>query len=721
MKRRAKFISLLLAFMCAFPLVSCTVSTPQATEQQGTTIETVVVEKEVPVEKKVVETVVVEREVIVEKEVVTEKAAAGQLFVNEPPNGADVVIDPAQMPKTFQESPVLAEKVEAGELPPVEERLPTEPLVLQPIDEIGTYSGPAYMAVTTSQEAMSRLSASDKLLFWDKTGTKIVPGLAKSYEQSADGRSVTVHLREGLKWSDGQPFTSADLQFWWEDIYNNREIVPAPDPELSSNGKELQFEVIDEYTVVYKCEEPFWLLPDLLAAPFSKIGAGGVFGYSFRGPYAPKHYLTQFHAKYADKADLDKLIAEAKVESWVALFRTKNSYFLDGAQVPQMSPWITVRGMNTDAWVLERNPYFYVVDTEGNQLPYIDQWILPQSENAEIVNLHTMAGEFDFQYRDLQLAKLPAFLQNGKEQGYNMYVNGSAEDGFGFGFNQSYDADPEIAKWLRNSDFRKALSLGLKREQFNEAFFLGLGVVGSQAPPEYSPQSPGEEYRTLWATYDLEQANALLDSIGLDKKDEEGFRLRTDGEGRLRLSCPFDAADSTKVQQIEMAKSQWAEIGIWVDVSVMSYELYYAAMSNNEIQMFPFGSTTPDIFDSQGISKLVPWVTGATTYGFLGPEIGKWRYSEGEEGAAPTDPKMLEMYELYDQGRVAQAEERNAIAQEMWKIALEELWTVQVVTQIPAWPLVVKTRVGNVPTGLCNTGRCRFPSTARPETFYLKD
>ena len=142
------------------------------------------------------------------------------------------------IPAAFQEAPQLAELVKAGKLPPVASRVPSEPMVIKPVESVGKYGGTwrrAFIGPSDGENG-NRIMASDKLLFWDFTGSKIVPCVAKGYELSADGKTTTLFLRKGMKWSDGHPFTADDFVFWYEDMYLNKEIVPGPIADMSAGG-----------------------------------------------------------------------------------------------------------------------------------------------------------------------------------------------------------------------------------------------------------------------------------------------------------------------------------------------------------------------------------------------------------------------------------------------------------------------------------------------------
>ncbi len=292
------------------------------------------------------------------------------------------------------------------------------------------------------------------------------------------------------------------------------------------------------------------------------------------GAYAPAHYLKQFHPKYTAQADIDAIAAEEDVEDWIALFKIKNTWAFN-PDLPILGPWRTVQPANTPNWTMERNPFYYEVDPEGNQLPYLDGIQMTLAENLEVLNLRAIAGEYDLQERHTDIAKLPVFLENMEQGNYSVHLDpGAYGSDATLQINHSYDADPEVAQWLQNADFRRALSMGIDRDQLNETFWLGVGSPGSVAPDPSSPQSPGEEWRTKWSTLDVEQANQLLDEIGLTEKDGEGFRMRSDGSGRLRLEVFAISGAFVPFPRIAQSiAQQWQDIGIQLDVSELERTL----------------------------------------------------------------------------------------------------------------------------------------------------
>src|SRR5262245_14912566 len=485
--------------------------------------------------------------------------------------GPEVVTDAAKLPKTFKEAPALAALVKAGKLPPVAERIGQDPLVIKPLHEVGKYGGMWRAGFTGPADFWNGFrccSGPDHLMFWDYTGDKVMPNLAKGLEMQDSGRAWLVHLRRGMKWSDGKPFTADDFVFWFEDVYQNKDLVPTPSAAMAINGKPGVIEKVDTYTVRFKFPEPYTMFPDVLAG--STDLAGQMQGWRALGGFAPAHYLKQFHPKYANQAELDRKAKEAKFDSWVRMFLFKNDWALN-PELPVLPAWKTVTPSNTPTWALERNPYSVFVDTAGNQLPYIDRVVLTLAENLEVINLRAIAGEYDYASRHMDLGKLPVFLENQQRGNYKVYLDPGDYCDLIIKFNLNYDADPEISKWFNTADFRRALSLGIDRDQINETFWLGTGTPGSVVPADNNKYNPGPQYRKLWATLDLKKANEMLDKVGLAKKDAEGYRLRSDGKGRLRIEIMTLGGQFVQYTQIsEMIREQWKKIGI--DLRVQEVE-----------------------------------------------------------------------------------------------------------------------------------------------------
>ncbi len=637
--------------------------------------------------------------------------------------GPELILDPAKWPKSFGEAPDLAELVKAGKLPPVKDRIPAEPLVMKPLSEVGKYGGTWRRGFLGpgDWENGNRLNASDKLLFWDPTGTKIVPSVAKSWEQSADGKVIRVNLRKGMKWSDGAPFTADDFVFWFEDLYSNKDIVSAPIADMSPGGKPGKVVKVDETTVEFQFENPHFLFIDFLAGD-TLIGGGQSVRQSqgtTYGAYAPKHYLKQFLPKYSSEAQVNEKAKAEGFENWVKMLHFKKDWSFN-TELPTLGPWKTTRPINTPTWVLERNPYYWAVDSAGNQLPYIDKVVLTLAEDSEVINLRAIGGNYDMQERHISLSKLPVILENQQKGGYKVHLDlalhGSDTTLF---INQSFKADAEVAKWLTNADFRRALSMGIDRNQLNDTFWLGIGTPGSVAPSVQMPQSPGKEYRDKYSKLDIAKANQLLDGIGLTKKDAEGYRVRTDNGERLRIQVQAVKALLPWPQQAEMIGEQWRKIGIQADVREMERTLATTRTRNNEHQIM--------VWTNGGTELLYLFPRHAIpvdpTEAYMAPEFATWYASNGAQGRAPTDPQMLKIYDLFKSASgQREAGDRDKTAQEIWKILVDQQYAIGTVGESPAQfgVRIVSTKLGNIPSRACIAQHCRTPSSSHAETWYFK-
>jgi peptide/nickel transport system substrate-binding protein len=634
--------------------------------------------------------------------------------------GPEVVTDSAKFPKTYKEAPQLAELVKAGKLPPVAERIGQDPLVIKPLHEIGRYGGTWRAGFTGPADFWNGFrccSGPDHLMFWDYTGDKVLPNLARGLEMQDGGRTWLLHLRRGMKWSDGKPFTADDFVFWFEDVYRNKDLIPTPSAAMAINGKQGTIEKVDTHTVRYKFPEPYFMLPDVLAG--STDLAGQMFGYRGMGGFAPAHYMKQFHPKYAGAAELDQKVKEAKFDSWVRMFLAKNDWALN-PDLPVLSAWKTVTPINTPTWTLERNPYSVFVDTAGNQLPYIDRVVLTLAENLEVLNLRAIAGEYDYASRHVDLGKLPVFIENQQKGGYKVYLDpGDYGGDMIIKFNLNYDADPEIGKWFNTADFRRALALGIDRDQINETFWLGTGTPSSVVPADNNKYNPGPQYRKMWATLDVKKANEMLDKIGLSKKDGEGYRLRADGKGRLRIEIMTLGGQFVQYTQIaEMIRGQWKKIGIDLQVQEVERSLALKRTAANEQQL---GAWNNDGSEHLFTFPLHVFPFELAAVASSGPLYVKWFHSAGTQGKEP-EPRMKELMEKWKKAFGVPEKERIQLGKEIWKIAAEEVYIIGVIGMGPAsmGVRVVKNNMGNIPSRQYNSPDGKTPGISRPATFFYK-
>ena len=645
----------------------------------------------------------------------TETGLVGKL------EGPSVVTDEGQFPMSFGEAPQLAALVSAGKLPPVEERLPNQSdlMVIKPLHGTGQYGGILRRGFTGPADKWNGYrccTGPDHMLFWDYTGNNPGPNVIKSWEVGNDGREYTLHLREGMKWSDGAPFTADDFEFWYEELYLNDELVPTKSSWFAINGKQGTLEKIDSTTIKITFEDPYYFFLDVLAGS-THLGGHAYQGPAFRGMVAPKHYLEQFMPDIVGEDAVNKIVEDEGFDNWKNLLAFKNDWALN-PELPAITPWVTVTPINTDTWKLERNPYYWMVDTDGNQLPYIDVVILTLAEDLEVINLRAIAGEYDWQGRHLNMAKVPLYLENQEKGGYKLHFD-TQEAGADatVKFNMSYQVDPYIGDLFRNVDFRRALAIGIDREQMNEVFFLGFGVPGSFAPAPTNPFSPGpeSEYRGVWGTFDPDTANAMLDEI-LPDKDADGFRLRTDNGERLVIEISARTAQFIEfVQMAEMVAEHWERfLGVKTNVLAMERSLAGTVQASDENQIrVSWGDGSEHLFTFPG------HVFPAFTSNEMGSALGLWFQSNGEKGQEP-HAELKEVMALYKKAFGVPEAERIEIGKQIWRIVLDQAWSVGLVGQSPAslGVRVSNVDLGNVPERQFNSPDTKTPGISRLQSIY---
>lgn len=651
-----------------------------------------------------------------------EEPALGSSLIGEI-EGPQIVVDAAAFPASFAEAPMLAEMVAAGTLPALADRLPVagDLLVIEPVQEIGKYGGTWRRGFTGPADGQNghRVAGGDRLLFWKSDGfPEMVPNVAKGWEVSEDGTEITIFLREGMKWSDGSPHTTADYMFWFEHMYQNADLVPVRSPFFNIDDG-ATMEALDDYTLKFTFPFANSLFLEVLGSSVNVFGGHAIFGATAMGGVAPAHYMQQFHPAFVDQAALDEMVKKDGFDNWVNLFKDKNTWQRN-PDLPVITPWKTEVPITTDNWVLVRNPYYFGVDTAGNQLPYIDRISMTLAENLEVLNLRAIAGEYDYQARHISLANLPVLLENAEAGDYTVRLDPAQHGADGaLMINQSYRGDEEIAKWLQNVDFRRALSMGIDRDAINEVIFLGIGKPGSAVVAESSPFSPGPEYRQLWSTLDVAKANEMLDAIGLTEKDADGYRLRTDNGERLIIEINPIPAFIQFTAIAEMIKEDWQEIGIFLNIVEQERGLVEQRRAANELQTFFWQNDGTDELYLYPFHALPVANTSGT-----GPGYGDWYSSGGTAGVAPDpDGSVAKVLDMFSTGLKATPEERIAIGQEIWKIITDEVWTIGTVGQSGAFMgvRVAKNNIGNLPSRQFNIQAGQTPNISRPSTFFFTD
>ncbi len=388
---------------------------------------------------------------------------------------------------SYNEAPLLADMVAAGALPPVEERLPNEPLIIPVVEEIGQYGGTLRRAFLGPGDHNNYTRVVyDALVRHAPDGSEVIPHIAAGWSSNGDFTQWTVRLRPGAKWSDGQPFTADDIMFWYNDILLNEDLMPSlPVWMQNADGSAVKVEKVDDYAVkwTYNAPNTAFLL-DLA----NKDGADKSIN---NLAFAPAHYLKDFHPNYADAADLAAKVAAAGFDTWVELFAVEALPHLSGNR-PSMAAWAPDGSSVSDpVFTIARNPYYIGVDPAGNQLPYIDEVRFTFFADKEALNLAAVAGEIDLQGRHINMSAYPVLIENAAAGGYRVvtWPTFGGSDAVVM-FNQTWQG-PE-AEAFQNKDFRIALSYAIDRNAIKELAFLGLGQARQGVPAPFHPYYPGD-------------------------------------------------------------------------------------------------------------------------------------------------------------------------------------------------------------------------------------
>lgn len=602
-----------------------------------------------------------------------------------------------------EEPPWLAGLVAAGKLPPVAERLPQHPLVLE-TDPQASYGGDLRMLVGTPKDLkLTSVYGYARLVRFDR-GYRIVPDIAEQVDVE-EGRVFTFHLRVGHRWSDGAPFTSADFAYFWEDVAKNRDLSPAGPPALLMvDGEFPRVEYPDPWTVRYSWSKPnnLFLLDQASAAPTLL--------------YRPAHYLKQFHAAFTDSEKLAKMAKAERRRSWAGLHNARDSmYNMDNPNLPTLQPWRPRVSPPAEVFFAERNPYFHRVDQQGRQLPYIDRVKMVLADKA-VIPIKTSTGEADLQARYLSFDDYTFLKKNERLGRYRVLLWPTAATAVVVLYPNLTTSDPVMQKLLLDRRFRRALSLAINRDEINKTLYYGLGVIGQNTVLPGPGLAPQGELRMANALYDPAQANRLLDEMGLTKRDAKGFRLRPDGK-RLDIILESSGESTEQTDVLELVKDTWAEIGVDLLTRPSQRTVYRRRVFSGEAMMSvgvgsgEFGLPTPDMSPS--------WLAPVSEEQLQWSKWGLYFESKGKRGEPPSLPAAQRLVDLYRRWLVStDRADRGRIWGEMLVINVNEVFTIGILGDTPQ-PVVVANGLRGVPDKAVYTwdpgAQFGFLS---PDTFY---
>ena len=611
----------------------------------------------------------------------------------------------------YHEAPELAELVAKGELPPLEERLPINPVVVQPDEAIGKYGGTLHMTIFGDySQAVEFAYWQYELLTVPSPTGEIIPGVAEGWEWNGDYTELTLNLRKGIRWSDGEPYTADDIMFWWDDVVLNEELTPTPHGLLKRNGELATLAKIDDFTVKFTFAAPYALFTTYM----------GSWGFPGRQPTSmPKHYLSQFHPNYTAVADIEAMMKEDGFDTWVDFFLSKASvgYNSTNPDLPTLSAWILNEKPPQPVQTYRRNPYYWKVDTAGNQLPYIGEVRTTRTAEEEATLLKTLAGELDWVGIGwLGGPKNLAILTENMEKGDYRFTSGNWMPNAYGNIMFNYTSGDETKRELYNNvDFRRALSVAINREEIVKLQYKG-GVFPSQiAPARGEPYNGESELFQSWAQYDPELSNKMLDDLGLTERDKDGFRKTPNGQDLLLIISANTSWPAETPELMELVRGYWAAVGINATVAPEEGTLWTTRHNNGEHDVSARGGHF-------GGGPVHPTLNG-NTFALGGwqwsPEWAKWLDTKGEQGVEPPDDvkRIREIRDLV-MGEPDEAK-RVELIMEVFQIHMNNLWSIGLVVDNPRFGQlqVVKNRVRNVATFAFSAEW--YPMV--PPTFFINE
>ena len=607
----------------------------------------------------------------------------------------------------YSEAPSLAKKVAAGKLPPVEERLPFNPRKLNFKNlglKIGKYGGSIRMLMARAKDArqMSVYGYSRLVGYHPKT-FELEADILESFEVK-EGRRFTFELRRGHKWSDGQPLTSEDFRYWWEDVANNKELSPVGPPKIMTINDELPiFEVINRYKFRYTWKRPNPdFLPRLASASPLYI-------------YRPAHYMRQFHEKYTDQDVLKKTVKKSKQRNWAALHnKMDNLYRNDNVDLPVLQPWVSISKPSASRLIFKRNPFFHRVDPEGKQLPYTDSFIFTIANN-KLIPAKTGTGEVDLQARYLRFDDY-TFLKKGEERSpYSTRLWKTAKGAHLALFPNLNVNNPILRKLIRDVRFRRALSLGVHRHEINQVIYYGLAIGGNNS---VLPESPlyRPTYRNKWANFDLQKANQLLDEIGLVQRDSSGIRLMPDGSPlHLIIETAGESTEQTDV--LELVRDSWLKIGIKIFSKPSQRNVFRNRIFSGETAMSIWSGVENGLITADSSpAEFVPTSQQSLQW----PKWGQYHETNGKAGEKPTGEHVIHLLELYQRWKnTAAQKEKSKIWQKILEIHSDQIYSIGLVAAV-LQPVVVSSQLKNVPlSAIYNWNPGAHFGIYKPDTFWF--
>ena len=613
----------------------------------------------------------------------------------------------AAAPGSYSEAPMLAELVKAGSLPPVDERLPKNPLVMPVAEEVGTYGGTIRRGFKGVSDRWGPTKHIDRLLVWFDQNLVQQPRLLESWELSDDAKEWTFHLRPGTKWSDGTPLTSANVEWWWTNYRNNKELFPGGPSNWEVSGKEktpLTLEVVDDYTFKFKYADPKPLILLSLGRGWDAI-------------FMPGHYLAQYHMELTeDKAKLEAEVKEKGFNAWNEYFLNDRATWWMNPDRPMLGGWIAKNPISDELFEMERNPYFFAVDSAGQQLPYLDNVSHRFFEANDVFDLRIINGEVDFQARHVGLQNFTLYKESEEKGDYKVLVGTSAGHP-AIQLNMT-TKNEKLREFFMKREVRIALSIAVDRVAVNELVYDGLMQPRQYSPVSVSPQAY-EKQANAYIEYDVARANQLLDEAGYSEKNSEGMRVWPGTTDAISFTIEgIDGAGSQQEDFVNEIVKYYKAVGVGAAYKYAERALYTQHYEANEIEAGCWAGdrtvvplAAPIIWTGEQNDR--PWCPAWVAYRLRGE-------ADPASEAPPEGHWMWKIWEIWDS---IQAEpdpaQQNAKFQQILDIWAEELPMIGYLGEGPAL-VIVKNGITNYLAGMPVDDPTGDEHLLHTETYFWK-
>lgn len=610
------------------------------------------------------------------------------------------------------ESPVLTSMVEAGTLPPVAERVGSEPRVLDVVDEIGTYGGTHRAALVggNDRNMLLKFTGYEPLMAWDRAWTgAVIPNVAKAVEASDDATSFTFTLREGMKWSNGTPFTAEDVAFMVNDVVADDTLYPAKPSWMTVNG-ELPTATVESPTRVrIDFPAPNGLFLKNVATPFGT-----------KLVLMSRDYCGQFMPSINDGAEA--LAQEAGAADWA-----EHVTNMCGVGEENIERWRNPEMPTLNAFMIEepyesgstqvtfvRNPYYWKIDAEGNQLPYMDAARFSINADKQTALLAAVAGETTFQQRHIASTdNLPVLAAATQTAGIAI-VDQIQERGsdVSIAFNLSHP-DPVKRDIYDDLTFRAAMSHAIDRQAIIDSLYLGLGTPTQPGPPETSAYY-NEQMETQYLAYDVDTANRMLDELGYDERGSDGFRLGPDGQ-TITFNIQAVTALDGYTDIAELLSQYWQAVGVDARVQAMDRTRFYEVKNANEhdVVLWGGGGNGPE-----GLLDPRYYMVFSSESNF-GVGWYQWIESDGANGVEPP-AWVMEQRATYDAiTATADDAEQTRLFNEIMQIAADEFMVMGISTP-PKQYAIRSANLANVAEGTAVSWIYPNPGPANPEQWFFR-